>query len=78
MGTLGVLWGFVKALPTLMRIYDQLKELFGDNIAKVEADLEKQLELVRKSRDPNLTIEQKREFRREALKEGTNMFGRIA
>ena len=68
---------FFKALPTLMRIYDQLKEMFGDNMAKVEADLQIQLDLIRKSRDPSLTIEQKRDLRREALKEGTNMFSRI-
>lgn len=78
MGTLGVLWGFVKALPQLMRIYDQLKELFGDNLAKVEADLEIQVSLVRQSKEPGVTIEKKRELRVEALKAGNNMFSRIA
>lgn len=78
MGTLGVLWGFVKALPQLMRIYDQLKELFGDNLAKVEADLEIQVNLVRQSKEPGVTIEKKRELRVEALKAGNSMFSRIA
>jgi hypothetical protein len=78
MGTLGVLWGFVKALPQLMRIYDQLKELFGDNLAKVEADLEIQVNLIRQSKEPGITIEKKRELRVEALKAGNNMFSRIA
>lgn len=78
MGTLGVLWGFVKALPQLMRIYNQLKELFGDNLAKVEADLEIQVNLVRQSKEPGVTIEKKRELRVEALKAGNNMFSRIA
>lgn len=78
MGTLGVLWGFVKALPQLMRIYNQLKELFGDNLAKVEADLEIQVNLVRQSKEPGVTIEKKRELRVEALKAGNSMFSRIA
>lgn len=73
-----MLWGFVKALPQLMRIYDQLKELFGDNLAKVEADLEIQVNLIRQSKEPGITIEKKRELRVEALKAGNNMFSRIA
>lgn len=69
--------GFLQALPRLIRIYDQLAYLFGDNMEKVEADLQAQVELVKKSRAPGLTLEEKRGLRREALRLGVGMFGRI-
>lgn len=77
LSALGVIWSFVKALPTLVRLYDKIVYLFGDNLEKVEADLQAQVELVKKSREPGLTLEQRREIRREALKLGAGMFGRI-
>lgn len=77
MAILGFIWELLLTLPQLVRIYGQLKSLFGDNLNKVEADLQKQVELVQKSKDPNLTTEQKRELRREALRAGVGMFGRI-
>lgn len=69
--------GFFTALPDLIKIYKSLTKLFGDDLNKVSADLEAQAALIEKSNALGVTLEQKREIRREALKLGLGMFGRI-
>ena len=79
------IWGIVKGgasllalLPQLFSLYNSIKKIVGD--AQTESfikDLETSSNLVVKSQDPNMGVEEKRALRREALEKSNNLWGRI-
>jgi hypothetical protein len=72
-----LLLAFLKALPALVRIYSNLKEIFGDNIEKFLTDVDASTAMVVASKNESLSDEQKRAMRREALLKGRDLWSRI-
>jgi hypothetical protein len=69
--------GFFQTVNLLLKLYKQLTYIFGDNLEKISNDLATQIDLIEQSKKEGVTIEQKRELRRQALRLGVGMFGRI-
>jgi len=68
---------FIALLPELIKLAKSARETFGDNADKFLRDLALATNLELKAKEEGVTLEKKRELRREALRLGIGMFGRI-
>lgn len=74
---LSAILGFFQALPELIKIYKLISKAIGK--AKLQSflsDLETNTKLIEDSKQPGLTLEQKREMRKKALEHGSSLWAR--
>jgi len=74
---LSAILGFFTALPELIKIYNTIVKAIGK--AKLQSflnDLEANTKLIEASKQPGLTLEQKREMRKKALEDGSSLWVR--
>lgn len=68
---------FIQVLPELFSLWKSLKNVFGDNADKFLADLDQVTKKVELTKNPNMSIEEKRKIRVEALIAGRDIWSRI-
>lgn len=77
MSFLSALFTFIQTLPELLKLYYKLKNVFGDNWDKFLADVDTVEKIVVDSRNPDISLEEKRKLRREALDKGRDLWSRV-
>ena len=77
-GLLSGLWAFIRLIPALYDLYAEIKKSHGEeHTNQFFKDLAISARLALKACDPNLSVDEKRALRRQALDSGASLWGRI-